>query len=75
VFGSTARQRQTEDSDIDLLIIGGVRLKDLSTPLREAERILGRRITPALYPRVAFLEKYQGGDPFLIDVYRRRRSR
>ena len=71
IFGSTARQRQREDSDIDLLIIGQVRLKDLSTPLRDAERRLGRRVTPALYTPAAFQEKYQSGDPFLTDVYRR----
>ena len=71
VFGSTARSRQTEDSDIDLLIIGDVSLKGLSGPLREAEAALGRRINPAIYTREAFREKYQAGDPFLVDVYRR----
>lgn len=71
VFGSTARKRQTEDSDIDLLVIGGVTLRDLSTPLRTAERTLGRRISPALYTHDTFQQKYQTGDPFLIDVYRR----
>jgi predicted nucleotidyltransferase len=71
VFGSTARRRQSEGSDIDLLMIGDVRLKDLSVPLRDAERTLGRRISPALYTRAAFRERYQTGDPFLIDVCRR----
>ncbi|HUT90725.1 MAG TPA: HEAT repeat domain-containing protein [Thermoguttaceae bacterium] len=71
VFGSTARNRQTEDSDVDLLILGDVNLKALSGPLREAERTLGRRINPAIYARSSFREKYQAGDPFLLDVYRR----
>ena len=71
VFGSTARNRQTEDSDVDLLIIGDVNLKSLSGPLREAERTLGRRINPAIYTGNSFREKYQAGDPFLLDVYRR----
>ncbi|HET6880289.1 MAG TPA: nucleotidyltransferase domain-containing protein, partial [Pirellulales bacterium] len=71
VFGSTARNRQTQDSDIDLLILGEVTLKDLSAPLRKAESTLGRRINPAIYTLDAFRRKYQAGDPFLLDVYRR----
>ncbi len=71
VFGSTARNRQNEDSDIDLLVMGSVNLKDMSGPLREAERILGRRINPVIYTRDSFRQKFQAGDPFLLDVYRR----
>lgn len=71
VFGSTARNRQIEDSDIDLMVIGEVKLKDLSTLLRGAERTLGRRISPVIYTRATFEQRYQNGDPFLMDVYRR----
>ena len=71
VFGSTARYRQTQQSDVDLLVIGDVNLKELSRPLREAEKTLGRRINPAIYTRSRFREKYQAGDAFLLDVYRR----
>lgn len=71
VFGSTARKRQTQDSDIDLMVIGDVSLKELSTSLRQAEKTLGRRINPALYSRGDVQRKYQSGDPFLTDVYRR----
>jgi len=71
VFGSTARNRQTEESDIDLLLIGEVKLKDLSTPLRTGEKTLGRRISPVIYTRAAFVQKYRSGDPFLMDVCRR----
>jgi predicted nucleotidyltransferase len=71
VFGSVARKRQSAESDLDLLIIGEVKLKDISTPLRQAETTLGRRINPALYTEGSFRERYQSGDPFLIDVCRR----
>jgi transcriptional regulator with XRE-family HTH domain/predicted nucleotidyltransferase/energy-coupling factor transporter ATP-binding protein EcfA2 len=71
VFGSTARNRQTQESDIDLLIIGEATLKSLSGPLRQAENMLGRRISPVVYTREAFGQRYQRGDPFLLDVYRR----
>ena len=71
VFGSTVRNRQQEDSDIDLLMLGDVNLKALSGPLREAERILGRRINPVIYTRDSFRQKHHAGDPFLLDVCRR----
>jgi predicted nucleotidyltransferase/transcriptional regulator with XRE-family HTH domain/energy-coupling factor transporter ATP-binding protein EcfA2 len=71
VFGSTARNRQTQQSDIDLLIIGEATLKMLSGPLRQAETVLGRRISPAIYTRDWFRDRYQRGDPFLLDICRR----
>jgi len=71
VFGSTARDRQSQDSDIDLMIIGDAKLKDLSTSLRTAEKTLGRRISPVIYNRLSFKKKYQSGDPFLLDACRR----
>ncbi|MCH7725824.1 MAG: nucleotidyltransferase domain-containing protein [Planctomycetes bacterium] len=71
IFGSTARNRQIIDSDIDLFILGEATLKDLSTGLRTAEKTLGRRINPVIYSRESFCQKYQAGDPFLLDVYRR----
>jgi predicted nucleotidyltransferase len=70
VFGSTARRRQTDDSDIDVMIVGNVKLKDLSSQLRDAEKTLGKRVNPAIYTRESFAQKYQSGDPFLVDVYR-----
>jgi len=71
VFGSTARNRQTQQSDIDLLIIGEATLKMLSGPLHQAETVLGRRISPAIYTRDWFRDRYQRGDPFLLDICRR----
>jgi predicted nucleotidyltransferase/transcriptional regulator with XRE-family HTH domain len=71
VFGSTARNRQMQDSDIDLFILGDATLKSLSGPLRQAEKLLGRRVNPAIYTRDSFRDRYQRGDPFLLDVCRR----
>jgi predicted nucleotidyltransferase len=71
VFGSTARDRQGEDSDVDLMVIGDVSLKTLTGPLREAEKTLGRRIEPVIHTRESFRKKYVEGNPFLVEVYRR----
>jgi predicted nucleotidyltransferase len=70
VFGSVARHEQNRDSDIDLLIIGDVRLKELVSELRTAEQALGRVINPVLYTPESFREKYHAGDPFLLEVVR-----
>jgi predicted nucleotidyltransferase len=70
VFGSVARREQGHDSDIDLLIIGDVRLKEVAAALHTAEQGLGRVINPALYSPESFQEKYQAGDPFLLEIAR-----
>ena len=70
VFGSTARNQQTRESDIDLIVVGDVSLRILSEPLSTAERILGRRISPAMYTKDSFKQRYQSGDPFLQQVVR-----
>jgi predicted nucleotidyltransferase len=71
VFGSIARNRQGTDSDIDLFVLGSVSLRELSGPLSEAEKCLGRQVNPVIYSRKSFRQKFQAGDPFLLDVYRR----
>jgi predicted nucleotidyltransferase/transcriptional regulator with XRE-family HTH domain len=70
VFGSVARQQQGHDSDIDLLLVGEVRLKEITAALHAAEQVLGRVINPALYTPASFREKHQAGDPFLLEVVR-----
>ena len=49
VFGSIARREQVRDSDIDLMIVGDVRFKDLATALHLPEQILGRTINPVVF--------------------------
>jgi transcriptional regulator with XRE-family HTH domain/predicted nucleotidyltransferase len=68
IFGSTARLTQKSNSDIDLFIVGNVRLKDLSLTLAEAERVLGRPVNPVIYSKETFLEKLNERDPFLSQV-------
>jgi transcriptional regulator with XRE-family HTH domain/predicted nucleotidyltransferase len=68
IYGSTARLTQKSSSDIDLFIVGDVRLKDLSLTLAEAEQILGRPINPVIYTKETFLKKLDERDPFLTQV-------
>jgi transcriptional regulator with XRE-family HTH domain/predicted nucleotidyltransferase len=68
IFGSTARLTQKGGSDIDLFVVGDVRLKDLALTLAEAEQVLGRPINPVIYTKKTFLEKLSERDPFLMQV-------
>jgi uncharacterized protein len=68
VFGSVARGEQRADSDVDLLLLGDVRLSELAIPLHEAEAALGMRVSPTLMT----VDEYRGcclsGDYFLKKV-------
>jgi predicted nucleotidyltransferase/transcriptional regulator with XRE-family HTH domain len=71
VFGSVARAEQVRDSDIDLMVIGTVRLKELASALHLAEQPLGRTVNPVLFSPEKFREQYREGNPFLLDVVRK----
>lgn len=68
VFGSVARGEQRADSDVDLLLIGEVRLSELAVPLHAAEEALGMRISPTLMSVEEFRRKRQNDDYFLKNV-------
>lgn len=70
VYGSVARKAQTSESDVDLLIVGDIRLKELIEPLMRAQETLGRQINPVIYSSPGFRQKYRAGDPFLLNVVR-----
>ena len=71
VFGSVARLEQIRDSDIDLMVVGDVRLKDLAPALNTAEQTLGRTVNPVIFSPERFREQYREGNPFLLDVVRK----
>ena len=74
IYGSTARLTQKSSSDIDLFVVGDVRLKDLSLTLAEAEQVLGRPINPVIYTKETFLKKLNERDPFVSQVLERREN-
>jgi len=64
VYGSVARQEEQVDSDIDLMVIGKLRLSDAASCLKQAERKLGRPVNPSLYPQAEFAKKLRSGQHF-----------
>lgn len=68
VYGSVARGEHRADSDVDLLLVGDVRLSELAIPLHEAEAALGMKVSPTVMTLVEFRKRYQSGDHFLNKV-------
>jgi predicted nucleotidyltransferase/HEAT repeat protein/transcriptional regulator with XRE-family HTH domain len=71
VFGSVAREEQVRDSDVDLMVIGDVRLKELASALHSVEQTIGRTVNPVLFSPDKFRDQYREGNPFLLDVVRK----
>ena len=68
VYGSTARNQQSMDSDIDIMLIGSITQRDLSGVIKPAESILGREIKPTNYTLEQFIEKYSEENRFVKEV-------
>lgn len=68
IFGSVARGEQRADSDVDLLLIGDVRLSELALALHEAEEALGMRISPTLMTAEECKLRRRNDDYFVKNV-------
>jgi DNA-binding transcriptional ArsR family regulator len=64
VYGSVARQEEQADSDVDLMVIGKLRLSDAASHLKQAEQKLGRPVNASLYPKAEFTKKLRSGQHF-----------
>jgi predicted nucleotidyltransferase len=70
VYGSVARNQEHALSDVDLLVIGDVRLAELAPALRKAETRLGREINVTSYSSPEFRKRVAAKDHFLSQVLR-----
>ena len=57
VYGSIASGKEQPDSDVDLMVIGGVRRMRLSQPLQQVGLQLGREVNLSLYTLAEFKSK------------------
>ena len=62
------RDYLVSDSDVDLMVIGKLRLSDAASCLKQAERKLGRPVNPSLYPKAEFAKKLRSGQHFAQTV-------
>ncbi len=68
IYGSYAKGKEIMSSDIDLLIVGSITSRELSTLLSKPKRELSREINYAVFPIKEFKEKIRQKDHFLNAV-------
>ncbi|MBM3472362.1 MAG: MarR family transcriptional regulator [Armatimonadetes bacterium] len=68
IFGSAARGDLMDHSDIDLMIIGEVTLRELTPPLGEAQATLSRPVNAVTMRPHEVAERLAAEEPFLLNV-------
>jgi predicted nucleotidyltransferase len=68
IYGSVARQEETAESDIDLMVVGSARFDEVLERLSKAQTTLGRDINPTVYSPREFKAKLADGNNFVNTV-------
>ena len=68
VYGSVAREEETAQSDVDLMVVGKATLDDVLSSLAAAEKSTGRPINPTAYSVAEFRSKLASESHFLTAV-------
>lgn len=65
IFGSMAKGKAKSHSDVDLFIVGEIRLRKLASLLSPLEEKIGREINPHIYSQDALKEKLLDNNHFI----------
>src|SRR5207249_4919718 len=65
VYGSLAREEESAQSDIDLMVVGNASLDQVLSRLSKVEKGIGRPINPTVYSVAEFKSKLATGNHFL----------
>ena len=68
VYGSVAREEETAQSDVDLMIVGKATLDEILSRLSTVEKSIGRPINATVYSVEEFKSKLASGNHFLTAV-------
>ena len=68
VYGSVAREEETAQSDVDLMVVGKATLDEVLSRLSTVEKAIGRPINPTVYSVAEFKSKLTTGNHFLTAV-------
>ena len=68
VFGSVATGREAAHSDVDLMVIGNIGLRTLSSHLSEISSQVGREINPHVLTVVEYRKRLRAKDHFVTHV-------
>jgi len=73
IYGSFAKGKEKEDSDIDLLIIGEVNEDKLIEVISKLEKKLQREINYSIYRKGDFNKKKKEGNSFILDILKEKK--
>lgn len=68
VYGSLARGEESFESDVDLLIIGDLRIREIAKILGSVGHEIGREINPTVYPMKEFRKKIKEKNIFIREI-------
>lgn len=68
VYGSIATGQDRSDSDIDLFLLGGVSLKEISEPIADVSEVLKREVNPVNYTEETFLKRLKESNRFALEL-------
>jgi predicted nucleotidyltransferase len=68
IYGSYARAGEGISSDIDLMVIGDISSKELSSMLSKPKKELMREINYTVFPRTEFIKRIKEKDHFLNSI-------
>jgi predicted nucleotidyltransferase len=68
IFGSAARGEQHAESDIDLMVVGDVTLRQLSPALKQAEQELGRQVNAVVLREAEWRQRRLHMDAFTKSI-------
>jgi len=68
VYGSVAREQETAQSDVDLMVVGKATLDQVLSRLSTTEKAIGRSINPTVYSVAEFKSKLATENHFLTSV-------
>jgi predicted nucleotidyltransferase len=68
VFGSIARGEETPGSDVDLMVVGELGLRGVTSLLADVAEQIGREINPHVFRRSELLKRKSASDPFLTRI-------
>ena len=69
IFGSFARNEETASSDIDLMVVGNLGLRQLAGMLSSIAGNLNREINPHCMSENEFIQRKNSGDPFIDRIF------
>lgn len=68
IYGSFAKGTESGRSDIDLMVIGDVKHKEIVKAVSESQKTLMREINPSIYTRDDFTGRLRKGNTFISSV-------